>query len=427
MFLGAGLENIKFQYSQHFFKEMTAEVSRICELANNNNGVITASHLAESTLQQIVMDGCGVNATFSVDTNDSLNAFAVPPSITRFHPFNDEIRRSYANQASSYSAFVRMNKTLTGVVDFEKCTLGGVFSEIESIVKISYDLFSRGKMIPEEITAIILHEIGHIWTMFATLYYKMQTNLVLTYGCAAMAQTTDTTVKIAIMTDLENSLGIDIPNKKDLIAYDKYEDYYIVILSAYDEGIVSAMGSSSYDQNMSEQMADMFCSRHGGGRYLVTALTKMHQVYRDAREQYLRRTRISRLIGVIFSMTLILPITIICMGFAAIQRLRIFMTVNWIGGRYDNTKDRFIRIRNESVAALKEQNISGKDRTDLLAAIAEMDEIIKNTTNEYEIATKLAVICRSGQRKQYRAKRLQQDLEALLNNPLYINVAKFKS
>lgn len=430
--LGAGLEVISHQYDRNFFKTLTEEMRRIQNLVlATEDKKLTQAMMMTSNLPDIIMKGTGLKVSCYVDKM-LFNASMITIPIGSFDVlYGGKVYDGAYAPESALRLFQKYGKVIEGTVDYSKGTVGGMFSEIGLHLSLSDNIVTIPDMTPEELAGIVLHEIGHGWSHISLCHYKMATNLVMVAGISALVSTPDRNRKIAIMTDLENTLGIDIPNKADLIDYEKYEEAYIVMLSAYDEVICSATGASAYDENMSEQIADAYAARHGAGKFVVTGLTKMNKavdnyVAQRIAERRSRENALWRALCATIStgMTLLfLPVT---SPFKVKKYLKIFMTVNWMGGVYDRTKDRYIRLRNESVDALKDQTLSRKIRETILQEIKEMDEVIASVTNEYSMTAKLAVLIRSGQRKQYRAKKLQQDLEALLNNPLYITLAKMK-
>lgn len=422
--LSTGLEVISHQYDRNFFKTLTEEMRRIQELVfATEDKRLTQVMMMESNLPEIIMKGSGLKVSCYVDKN-LFNASMMTSPIASFNVlYGGKVYNGAYTPEAALRLFQKYGKVIEGTVDYTKGTVGGLFSEIDLHMSLSANTPAIEGMTPEELAAIVLHEIGHGWSNIALCHYQMATNLVMVAGIAAIVSEPDPKRKIAIMSDMENSLGIDIPNKAELTDYQKFEEYYVVMLSAYDEAICSATGASAYDESMSEQIADMFAARHGAGKFVITGLNKLGTAVDKYIDERRKRTNIVfRTIGSVLSMGIMTLISIPLIP----AYIQIFATTNWMGGIYDRSKDRYIRLRNESANALKDQTLSKEVRTIILAEIKEMDAIIANTSNEYGIATKLAVLIRNGQRKQYRAKKLQQDLEALINNPLYITLAKMK-
>lgn len=416
MIISSGLEAISIQKNPLFYNLLTAEFARLMELSKAE-GKTTQDMMAKSSIAKITMDCTGIKVAPGIDNRMKCNAYVLLPSINSYHVFFDDWRRQFIGYGDAYELFRKANNALIGTVDLQKSKVGGVFSEINYPINLSYDLMVDYKMTPGEIAAIYMHEVGHAFTILECIHYTATTNLVLQAGIEAIIKA-DTSRKHAILTDVQNSLGIVVDNPQDLVLSDKYENYFITILSKYNDKVASALGADAHDESMSEQMADMFAVRHGAGLDLARGLSKLHGADRTFKARLLRT--------LFFILSTIATLGANLLG-AALQNILWALLGNMFGGSYDRAKDRFIRMRNEVVVVLKDENVDPVQRKLALDAIAEMNGIISNNDNKLEMAEKIGFLIRSSQRDRYRAKALEKDLEALLNNPLYVSAAKLKT
>lgn len=419
MQLGSGLEAIAFQRTRSLFVALTAEINSIMKsMAEDKVTKLETPRLKKSNLSNILQAGSGfLSVTLVVDERAPINAYTYLPTLTADHAFYNDIRREASSHADAYSLYLKLRDVIKGQIDLETGLVAGDFAKIPLIIGLGWGMFDpKYGFLAEEIAAVLLHEQGHDFTYCYALHYTCATNMVLACGVQAIVAADDTKQKHAIMTDLQNTLGIKIDNMDELTNYDKYEDYYITMLSAYRKKVYSALGSSSYDLTMAEQMADQYAARHGAGRYLVTGMAKMDKIFIRPKRNFVIK----------------LLTFAICFPFMALnlkKHVRVItgvFTNDFLALNYDADKDRFVRVRNESVTALKNPALSNSEKKVLLEDLAVMDEIIKDTSNaDWSMSAKLAFLLRSSQREQFRSKRLQQELEALLNNPLYIAAAKY--
>jgi len=415
MIISSGLEAIAVQKNPLFYNLLTAEFARLMELSKEK-GKTTKEMMTASKIAQITMDCTGIKVEPGVDDYNRCNAYVLLPSLNSYHVFFDDWRRAYIGYGDAFELFRKMNNALIGTVDLQTSKVGGVFSMINFPICLSFDLMVKYDLTPGMVAAIFMHEVGHAFTILECVHYTATTNLVLQAGIEAIIKA-ETSRKHAILTDVQNSLGIVVDDPKTLIETNRYEDYAITILSKYNDKIVSALGGAAYDESMSEQMADMFAVRHGAGLDLARGLSKIQGAYR--KPGLLLRTFVF-----IFTTIMSLGMNLIL---GTLSTVMISMLGNAFGGTYDRGKDRFIRMRNEAVMALKDENIEPKMRGLALEAIAGINEVLADKKNELYQVEKVAFILRSSQRQRYRSKVLQQDLEALLNNPLYISSAKLKT
>lgn len=416
MQLGSGLEAIAFQRTRPVFTLLTAEIQSLMDkLAAAGETKITDAILKESKIGMILSAASGFdNITLVADQYAPINAYTNVISISKMHVFHDSWRRATMGSADAYTLYRHASNALVGQIDLVSGKVSGDFSKIPLTIGLGNQFLNpKYGFTAGEIAAVLLHELGHDFTYCYTLHYTCTTNMVLMMAAQAVVAATDTKQKHAIMTDVQNTLGIKIENMADLTDYDKYEDYYITMLGAYRKTIYDALGSPSYNTNMSEQMADMFAARHGAGAALVTGLNRMNKLFAPngwQRSVYRAQTVLA------------------FVAFAPVM-IPLFLTgvfINdFIAGSYDLDKDRFIRIRNEAIASLKDTSLTADEKKTIMAEIDTINAIIKTTDNDWLVAGKIAMLIRSSQRAQARQKSLLQDLEALTNNPLYVAAAKY--
>lgn len=416
MLLGSGLEVIAFQRTRPVFKLLTAEIQSLMDKAVADKVTkITGKMLMESKLPAILSAASGFENIKLVSDDSILNAYTTSITLSSNHIFNNKLWRQYIGNADAYNLYRQVNNVLVGQIDLETGKVGGDFSKIPIVIGLGHGFFDpKWGFTAEEIAGILLHELGHDFTYCYALHYTCTTNMVLGNAVKAIVAADDMKQKHAIMSDIENTLGIKITDKDELIRYDKYENYYITMLGKYREKVYDALGSSSYNTNMSEQLADMFASRHGAGVAMVSGLHRLNKLVTAQPKESKVVSRLCSIMGFI----MFFPITIPLMVAG-------FMANDFIAGTYDLEKDRFIRVRNESYAALKDPNLTADEKKLILGEIEVINKIIGETDNLWTTSDKLAVLIRASQRNQLRQKRLQQDLEALTNNPLYALAAQY--
>lgn len=416
MLLGSGLEVIAFQRTRPVFKLLTAEIQSLMDkLKASGETKITDEMLNESKIPFILQEASGFDkVTMVADKSNPVNAWTTIITVSKNHVFNNRLQRMLLSSADAYNLYRKCNNVLTGQIDLEAGKVSGDFSLIPITIGLGNLMLSpKYGFTAEELAAILLHELGHDFTYCYALHYTCTTNLVLALAAKAIVNATDNKEKHAIMTDVQNTLGIKITNQEELTNYDKYENYYITMLGEYRKKVYDALGSGSYNTNMSEQMADMFAARHGGGLAIVTGLNRLHKIFQPN-----KFVRVISAMQSLLAFTMMFPLTVPLFLLGV-------MVNDFIAGTYDLDKDRFIRVRNESIAALKDPDLTADEKKLILGEIEKMNEIIADTSNAWSFAGAAAVLVRGSQRNQLRQKRLQQDLEALTNNPLYALAAQY--
>lgn len=414
MLLGSGLEAIAFQRTRPLFHLLTAEFKKLmADYVENKSTVLTSEMLSKSNLPAILQAGSGFKkVTLVSDVTAPINAYTSSISLSSNHVFLREWQRAYAGNADALNLFRRLDDVLKGTIDLDTGMVGGAFAEIPIVIGLGCQMFNPAHgFTPEEMAACFLHELGHDFTWCYAIHYTCTSNMVLATAVNALVAEKDTKQKHAIMADIENRLGIKITNQDELFNYDKYENYYVTLSGAYRAKIYAALGSNSYDNTMSEQMADMFAARHGAGKHIISLLYRMDKLWK-------RPSVFKSFVTNLLTYTVFSP-------FAIPMYIYSVMTNDFIAGTYDLDKDRFIRVRNESIASLKDPALTSDEKKLILSEIEKMNEMIDDTSNAWSLAEKLARLVRRDQREQFRNKRFQQELEALVNNPLYVSAAKY--
>lgn len=416
MLLGSGLEAIAFQRTRPVFKLLTAEIQSLMDkMVSDKETVLTDKMLNDSKIGMIMSAASGFeNITLVADKTAPINAYTHIITLSKMHVFHNKWQRMCLGSADAYSLYRQTNNVLTGQIDLETGKVSGDFSKIPLTIGLGNQFLNpKFGFIAAEVAAILLHELGHDFTYCYALHYTCTTNMVLAQAARAIVAEGDVRQKHAIMTDVQNTLGIRIDNMEELTNYDKYDDYYVTMLGAYRKNVYDALGSASYNSNMSEQMADMYAARHGGGAAIVSGLNRMHKLFTPS--VFERGVmRVQGLLAFVMLSPIVVPLFLVGI-----------FTNDFVSGTYDLDKDRFIRVRNESIAALKDPDLTSDEKKTIMSEIDTINEIIKTTDNAWSIAGKVAFLVRSSQRTQARQKNLLQDLEALTNNPLYVAAAKY--
>lgn len=422
MNLSQGLEIIDHQRASKLKARLVPAIEKLAELTKDT-GIITQELLDSVNLSKIIFDTIGIKTEVIADSSPAgeMNAYMTIPSVNGYHVFFNQLVSSIGFD-DARRAFNQNKAVLTGLIDLENSKVSGYFSEIPHKLGIGSRLIGLAGQTPEELSAVIAHELGHAFTIMEMIHYLTTGNLVIQAGIQAIIKERDKRVQHALIVDIENLIGVPIPGGGDLIESGEYDKFLVTTLACYEtKHPFSSFGEASrgYDMNMSEQMADMFSARHGFARAQVTGLAKMRKVGKTI---YGKKTNlydvISKSLSCLFAI-MFAPITIYTFA-STVARYDFF------SGVYDRRKDRYIRLRNQVINSLKEPGLSDQIKQKAIHDIKLMDELISKEKNYYFFVEKVAFIFRSSQRARYREKLLQQNLEALMDNPLYVKAAELQ-
>lgn len=405
----ASLEAVDFQKSELLFKELTAEIKAI-----RAKGKVTTKVVQNSRLSAIVLSHTNLLVTFKVEEADYLNAWVYPPSVDKNHPFYENAIRKYINTGKAIN-YIKKENGRVGYVDLQKSKVYGWFTEINCDVWTTSLAYSDEKVLAEELAAIYLHELGHVFTYFQMLANAATLNQALHSANAAYLGTKAGISRIEVLAEVEKQLDVKFDDK-DALVDANYDVVSAIILSKHVEKSRSASGSSLYDTRAWEFMSDQFASRHGAGRYLVTGLDKLNRRYGDS-------AYLSGPTFYLMEIGKLLVFLYLNLGLVGLPLLFLFFSpfVN----TYDDTAMRFTRIRNQITEALKDRNNTPERKKRLLEDLTAIDEVSKAAKDRYTFNQMFHLVVSNKARRFVQQRDIQNQLEQLMNNSLFENAARF--
>jgi hypothetical protein len=325
----------------------------------------------------------------------------------------------------------------TGTVNLKEARLGGIFSEYSHPFFANFHHFKTLNLSAEEVTAFLLHEIGH---GFMESYYSSRLNTT--------NQVLADITRHLLSNDQEKSLEYVYSNLKKITPEIKQEEVDRLLngtkvissmawFNVFKETVSSLMTNSFYDQTSSEERADQFVTRFGRGKEVVTGLNKLFNGMPETNKAALFAEHYSSLYGLA---RLFIVMGISFFGFSSkvffVSLLPLFLLaflLEFFFNRsslkdmtYDGLKVRYIRIRNDFVNQLKAKNLPDIHIRHFLDSIYAIDEIVKKT---YELKTLPSVVAdfifldARATQKAYTNQRL---LEELSSNELFIHSAELR-
>lgn len=350
----------------------------------------------------------GVNIT--IDMYSSPSPFAAVISSIRFLGHSGS--RYYTDSAMKIVSGdeVSLNQPLE--VDLKNVKVKGKLADMLQfkLIVSDYSMFNTTFYTWQEQVATILHEFGHIFNTFMTLGDYIWLNYYLTDGIEIL------------MGRKQNKLKIQLLNHqwiKENIPEELHEEFTNDRTEATARRVIfSAMkkaprhhltNSPALASRREEQLADLFATRLGYGKHLVSGNYKHDREIGDP--QVVERRWYAETAKILTSVVL-LPLSVI--GMIMYDPL----VHDGISHRYDDPMTRNIKVRRDLVAQLK--NPGPLDKDDIVADIEAIDAIIKEYTNNPSVFDSLITFFRPSIRRQQHNTKTEDDLEALINNDLFL-------
>lgn len=307
----------------------------------------------------------------------------------------------------------RWLKTLTGHVDLEAVKVHGDFTNIASNMSIGEGSFAF--QTPEEVTAMILHEIGHAFDNLVTLGDYVWLNYYLQEGVEVMLGNKKSQYDVMSVNDL--MAHVDKETAKTLRSDPSTENVKRAVLIYFMDPrrshfhSVAKRGSLKRD----EQLADLFVSRLGFGGPHASGLVKM-----KGRRTIGMPERIARFVaGVGIAAAAISIGHPIFAGVGVLFIYTAFIRNEVADERSDDQYNRIRKMRNDAVAYLSHINQT-PDVKEQLRQIKLFDQALETCKKE---ARSLGEYLLPNRRGEYHQLKLERTLEDLLNNDLFVSAA----
>lgn len=434
-------EMIRYQNNDTFPQELTAKIEFIYKEINNglfmdNKTLIEKSGYVKD-IQTLICNRFNMNIVFDKE----LHVFYPAAIIPFFSDYLSDLSSLKNIGSEKYSALFKFNSVYKhvgeiekekkailaklhnrkGYIDMKNARVGGYLSDIKHYLIIDFFALKNSEIEPSEMTAIILHEIGHA---FGGLEYHHK------------LESTNTTI-----ADVLNELNGNNPEKATYIfkkhfTQKEFEDISVSnskeisdfqgkIALAYLDEIKTQMGNSKYDETNFENLADSFATRFNLGKDLVSGLNKLNKryglVYENNRMTYSILLFVNLLLNVLFLAVFKVPGAVIMMAIMVVLYNTDNSTMT-----YDFPLERYNRVKNGIINNLKNISLPDELVKDLLNQFVFINEVIEKSMYFKDVKGHIADILLASNRNNNYYINLQQSIENGLNNLLFVKSAQIK-
>lgn len=300
-------------------------------------------------------------------------------------------------------------------IDLQKVTVKGKMVD-DLVFKMYYTeaiMFNQSMFTLDEVTAVMLHEFGHILDTFITLGDYAWLNYYLTDGIEILQGTKKNKFKLQVLSDTAIKEFVSEADY-DAFVNDRNEDNTKrVILSMAKKAPRHHLTDNPMTANRrEEQLADLFASRLGYSRALAQFNYKYDKYYGDP-----------ALIGTSWYVNTISALFLVAALPITVLAVMLHDPLNGgTTGRYDNQLVRITKIRRDLVAQLK--NPGPLDKDGIAADIDAIDAILKEYACNRTFFDGLVEFFRPSLRKQIQNTKVENDLESLFHNDLFLQAFK---
>lgn len=413
-------ESIRTQRKQ-FFDILNNQISI---LRTRNNYKDTAG------LEKIVFNFTGLTIIFKILDNATEYGLAIVPVIKSDSPLSKGMNISN-DKMLDYLKGTATN-ILKGTVDTKNCKVSGFFSQLISTIYLNKQILTNTLFSNEEITAILLHEIGHIFCYYEYLDRTYSTNQIL-FSSFKLCTSSDNFKKREYYISLTAD-QLDIKVNSSILAKEQNETVFNTLIALKSAKRESELNSVEYDTTSSEQLADQFATRCGAGLYLVKALEKIYltnyPTYKYKKQLTLGCSNVqaaivcfAELVEKAFKQinnSLISGLILLCSNSESIPKKNLAF--------YDDEVVRLKRIKEDLIQQLK-LNLSNDDKQNIIKQINGINFIINIYDRNKNILSNIFdCLFRSKFVKNANNQMaLQRQLEELSANDFFIHAENFKN
>lgn len=413
------LEAIQYQGESKLFKDLIRVFEKLALSDKVDSDTIKASDFSK-----VVFENTGLKAVLT-----PVPGFEAFVQIPAFSPQNAHLNNHILldKQIVDQAQFrlirkLGNQKSYEGTVDLANSRVSGVFSEIEIFMGVGSAFMGKDAIVPpREVAAVVLHELGHIFTHFETMAEVLTATVTVSSALAELSKEKVIEKRFKILNGLTRQLGLKEMDDQSLVAHpEKDVELAMVVLREYAlTKTESRFGSSSYDFRSCEQLADQFANRHGAGTELARHLPRYGKINRQSFIGYLT-VQFLHAVGFATAVTFAPLTTTICLIFG-------LMIPNMDRDVYDPPSLRIERLRKDLIQVLKSPSLNREQRERILADIEFMKNFAEDEEEHRSIFMFLWTTISTRRRKEYDRKKFQLEIEKLLNNELFVSANQLKS
>lgn len=411
-----GMEMVAFQ--DHEFKNaLTAEYDVIRQSGEDEKVLKDAGFLP--TIAAVIKRF--TNMDLKVSTI-GLSPSVQVPSINRNHVFITQAqRRSFTNMRGKDLVASAKNGVVKGSVNIQTGKVHGVFEDTQSVIFMPAKYIKDERYTTAELAAITLHEIGHLFTHYEYITRTATTNQVLEGLSRELAYTSQPEQVEAVLISVREALKLKDLDVKELAKSSDKKTVELVVLTSVIEETKSQLGSDIYDVNSWEMLADNYAARHGAGKDLVVALSKLqggiHSSYRSTGLfLFLEAVKLVTLFGSVAGLVGGMPLLA---GLSYVTFSTLF-ALDLNTEYYDRPGHRARRIRDQVTLRLRDRDISAEEKKQLEDDLVLIDDVLKTINDRRQVLSLLSGVIFKSVRNRYRQEQLQSELEQLAHNDLFL-------
>lgn len=440
MYNRIALELIQFQNKDEFPDRLTSVVTSIYKDIDSNKYSTNEKLLKESKditrITQLIKDRFNLTVVIEPVLSNS-NIAAIYPFMSDYllntNSLNnatvDILSKTYGvnKEFKAVEDIVKEKNKIhrnihgkKGSVDFKNARVYGYLAETKHFLLINFYALKDIGLTPGEISAIILHELGHAFVGLSKHHRLTTTNSII----LDIVEELNGNNKDKAYFIYKKHFDKKDMEKAQLGSDKELPDFYGKVARQYIEVLSSEFINDSYDKVDFEATADDFATKFGMGKEIVSGLDKVSETYgytTSSKGLYYLLVFTEATIG-----SLLLGVLGVSGGLIGLAALTILFGNKSDTTVYDFPIERYERVKRGIANNLKDRSLPKSVTKDLLDQYKFVDDVIKNTNHFKGILNILGDTFIPKVRSGLYYSRLQQTIEVGLNNELFVRASQLK-
>ncbi len=427
------LEAIAFQNNTRLLDQLSIAVNGVrVELAKGTPKIDLTK------IDKIIKVHTNLNILTSIAKGTMDAHIAVMP-LTRYSPMMLTPMKQALGDANPANA-LRLSARV-GTVDLRTGRVDGIFAATApTILSVGVEIFKRPLLTDHEVSAIILHEVGHLFAYYYMLSKNYRTDYILDQ--LARLGDYDRSVQIEFLDTVADLTQLDIKSAEVNTA-----DLSVQVVANNVQTIQRELGTKYLDGQMTEVVADQYATRFGAGVHLTVALDKIgrdefflwkHDQYRNTGEAIagvslstiftlfpLGAPSVGKALMSIVKQPLVIwprQLAFLMVGQSLVTSWKLIFRST---SNMDPT-ERYTRIRNDMMNVLKSPDIPREVVSSTLYDIDQMNRFIKDLSGLKSLSVLVGEAMYGYISGKKQSTAYLERLETLANNDLFQHAAAFR-
>lgn len=424
----ASMESIDFQRKKSFFNALTQAIAQARQnylsSARQSSGFDPDGNIKAVIKKHTGLNCIGVNLLKSIFPSCHVEYLSLSK--------HDVLLPDSMKNVIEHRGGTGFKENIAGTVNLKDSSVSGAFSDLPLVITISDNMAIAEEFPPEQVAAIFLHELGHVFTSFEYLAQTARRSVIIANATEEFFSTKDKSKRLAIINDVSSKLDKELDGVRELVDLDDEDGakrkFQCIIEYAYLKESRNESGNDLYGKRSAEQLADQFAARHGASKELVLALDKLKRAHGDRALRsstthiFTESGKLLALILAPITPAIYWPASVFFLGFLLVAAVD-----ETIPEDYDRSKERLVKLRAELNALAKDRDMTDEQRKILTEDAETVDRVIEAYVDRKGIFEIMQRALSSKRRKELKVVEVQQELEKLANNELYMDAVRLKN